>query len=85
MLVWLLRGLGVTPEGSGKTGKREAAWMLVGIALLLTGSSMYLGIEMVGAMTAVLMLVWPAAIAALVGAYKLEHDKGEWSPGEQSG
>lgn len=69
-----LEVLGVTPNG-GKTGKREAAWALIALALVLTGTSMYMGVAMVQAMTAVLMAVWGSAILAVAGAYKLEHDK----------
>lgn len=75
MIVHLLRLLGVTPASAGKTGKREAAWMLVGIALGLTVGAMADGEGMVTAMTAILMVLWPAAIAALAGAYKLEVDR----------
>lgn len=77
MFVHLLRLLGVTPN-HGKSGKREAAWALIAIALGLTIAGMWLGHEMVAAMTAILVIVWPSAILAVAGAYKLEHDKGIW-------
>lgn len=66
--------IGVTPDGA-KTGKREAAWALVALALILTGISMYMGVAMVQAMTAILATLWGAAILAIAGAYRLEHDK----------
>ncbi|MFC6488041.1 hypothetical protein [Nitratireductor sp. GCM10026969] len=77
MFVHLLRLLGVTPN-DGKTGKREAAWALIAIALGLTLGAMWAGFEMVQAMTAVLVIIWPSAILAVAGAYKLEHDKEAW-------
>lgn len=75
MFVWLFRSLGVTPACGGKTGKRESAWALVAVAIGLTVTAMFFGPEMVHAMTAVLVVVWPSAILAVAGAYKLEHDK----------
>lgn len=69
----LLKILGVTPEGE-KTGKREAAWALVFIATAFTVAAMIMGAAMVTAMTAILMAMWGAAILAVAGAYKLEHD-----------
>lgn len=74
MFVWLLKLLGVTPN-HGKTGKRESAWALIAIAFALTLTAMWWGAEMVQAMTAVLVIIWPSAILAVAGAYKLEHDK----------
>lgn len=74
MWVWLCRILGVTPNG-GKTGKREAAWALIAMSLGLTVFAMTLGVDMVQAMTAVLVALWPSAILALAGAYKLEYDR----------
>lgn len=70
----LCRVAGVTPNG-GKTGKREAAWALISIALVLTIYAMSKGVEMVSASSAVLMTVWGFAISAAAGAYKLEYDK----------
>lgn len=69
----LLNILGVTPEGD-KTGKREAAWALIALALALTIAAMCVGVAMVQAMTAILMALWASAILAVAGAYKLEHD-----------
>lgn len=83
MYVWLLRLLGVTPNG-GKTGKREASWALVTVALGLTSAAMYLGPEMVQAMTAVLVIVWPSAILAVAGAYKLEYDRTLLTPRKEA-
>lgn len=80
---WFLRLLGVTPDGE-KTGKREAAWALIALALLLTGVSMFMGVDMVQAMTAILMAIWGSAILAVAGAYKLEHDKGILKPVEKT-
>lgn len=77
MLVWLLRSLGVTPGCDGKTGKREAAWALVLVALALTAAAMWKGPDMVEAMSSVLAIVWPAAVLAVCGAYKLEYDRGQ--------
>lgn len=74
MWVNFLNILGVTPDGE-KTGKREASWALIALALVLTVTSMCIGVAMVQAMTAVLMAVWGSAILAVAGAYKLEHDK----------
>lgn len=90
MLHYLFRFLGVTPEPPGKSGKRESAWTIVLIALALTVASMWAGVEMVQAMTALLMAIWGSGIVALGGAYKLEHDKGLWrqdrdAPGEPPG
>lgn len=70
----LCRVAGVTPSG-GKTGKREAAWALIAMALGLTVFAMTLGVEMVQAATAVLVALWPSAVLALAGAYKLEFDR----------
>lgn len=78
MLHYLFRFLGVTPDQPGKSGKRESAWTIVLIALALTVASMWAGVEMVQAMTALLMAIWGSGIVALGGAYKLEHDKGIW-------
>lgn len=75
MLVHLLRWLGVTPDRAGKTGKREAAWMVTAITLALTVYAMALGERMVDAMTPVLMVLWPSSLALLGAAYKLEYDK----------
>jgi len=75
MLVHLLRILGVAPRITGKSGKREAAWLVFGCAAALTLVAMWLGVEMVSAMTAVLMIIWPAALGLLGAAYKLEFDK----------
>ena len=69
----LLKILGVTPEGD-KTGKREASWALIFIAAAFTVAAMIIGVAMVTAMTAILMAIWGAAILAVAGAYKLEHD-----------
>ena len=69
MFVQLLRILGVTPDGS-KTGKREAAWMLIFITCVFTGVAVYQGADITGVLT----ILWPAAIAAVFGAYKLEYD-----------
>lgn len=77
MFVYILKLFGVTPN-HGKTGKREAAWALVAIALGLTIAGMWAGADMVTAMTAILVIIWPSAILAVAGAYKLEHDKGIW-------
>lgn len=79
MLVFILRILGVTPDYGGKTGKREASWTLVLIALAITGAAMFHGPEMITAATPILVMLWPAAILAVCGAYKLEHDKLKWS------
>ena len=70
MFVQLLRILGVTPDGS-KTGKREAAWALIFIVCVFTGVAIYQGADITGVLT----ILWPAAIAAVFGAYKLEYDQ----------
>ncbi|MCC0035498.1 MAG: hypothetical protein H6887_09580 [Hoeflea sp.] len=75
MLVHLLRFLGVAPRITGKSGKREAAWLVFASAGALTLFAMWTGVEMVSAMTAVLMVIWPAALGLLGAAYKLEFDK----------
>lgn len=75
MLVHLLRFLGVAPRIAGKSGKREAAWLVLAVAVALTISAMWLGVEMVSAMTAVLVVIWPTALALLAAAYKLEFDQ----------
>lgn len=75
MLVHLLRLLGVAPRITGKSGKREAAWLVFACAVALTLAAMWIGVEMVSAMTAVLMVIWPAALGLLGAAYKLEFDK----------
>ena len=75
MLVHVLRFLGVAPRIAGKSGKREAAWLVFGCAVALTLAAMWVGVEMVSAMTAVLMVIWPAAVGLLGAAYKLEFDK----------
>lgn len=75
MLVHLLRFLGVAPRIVGKSGKREAAWLVLAVAVALTVAAMWVGVEMVSAMTALLMLIWPSAIGLLAAAYKLEFDK----------
>lgn len=75
MFVHLLRLLGVTPQIAGKSGKREAAWMAVAIALGVTIYAMMMGADMVREMSPVLLLMWPSAFALLAGAYKLEYDQ----------
>ncbi len=74
----MLRGLywvlGLAPNGA-KTGKREAAWTLVLIVFSLQVGAMAAGTAMVQAMTAVLMLLWPSAVGAVLFVYKLQHDK----------
>jgi hypothetical protein len=75
MLVHILRLLGVAPRSAGKSGKREAAWLVFASAVALTLAAMWLGVEMVSAMTAVLMVIWPTALGLLGAAYKLEFDK----------
>lgn len=79
MFVYLLRVLGVAPERSGKTGKREAAWMAVAVTLAVTIYAMAGGPEMARAMSAVLLVMWPSSFALLAGAYKLEFDKASMS------
>jgi len=73
MLRFVLNLLGLAPDGR-KTGKREAAWALILIALTLTLVAMFWGEGMVSAMTAILVIIWPSAILAVAGAYKLQHD-----------
>jgi hypothetical protein len=75
MLVHILRFLGVAPRIAGKSGKREAAWLVFASAVLMTFAAMWLGVEMVSAMTAVLVVIWPTALGLLGAAYKLEFDK----------
>ncbi|WP_339760689.1 hypothetical protein [uncultured Hoeflea sp.] len=75
MLVHILRLLGVAPRIAGKSGKREAAWLVFVSAVMMTVLAMWLGAEMVGAMTAVLVVIWPTALGLLGAAYKLEYDK----------
>lgn len=75
MLVHMLRILGVAPRTPGKSGKREAAWLVFVSAIALTIFAMWTGVEMVSAMTAVLMVIWPSALGLLGAAYKLEYDK----------
>jgi Flp pilus assembly protein TadB len=75
MLVHILRVLGVAPRVSGKSGKREAAWLVFACAVALTVLAMWTGVEMVSAMTALLMVIWPSALGLLGAAYKLEFDK----------
>lgn len=75
MLLHLLRLLGVTPRIVGKSGKREAAWLVFFSAVALTLVAMWIGVDMVSAMTAVLVVIWPTALGLLGAAYKLEFDK----------
>lgn len=75
MFVLLLRFLGVTPQRAGKTGSREAAWAMVFIAIGITVLAIWKGAEVVSACSPFLMVLWPAAIAALAGAYKLKSDR----------
>ena len=75
VLVHLLRFLGVAPRITGKSGKREAARLVFATAIALTPFAMWTGVEMVSATTAVLMVIWPAALGLLGAAYKLEFDK----------
>lgn len=75
MLTLVLRMLGLAPRQTGKTGKRESAWGLLLIALALTLLAMSIGPDMVQAMTIIFSVLWPSAILALAGAYKLQHDK----------
>jgi len=75
MLVHILRFLGVAPRVTGKSGKREAAWLVFVCAVALTVLAMWTGVEMVSAMTALLMVIWPSALGLLAAAYKLEFDK----------
>lgn len=76
MIPFLLKMLGVSPgSASDKTGAREAAWTLIGIALGLTIGSMWRGPETVREMVPVLIVIWPSAILAVCGAYKLQFDR----------
>ncbi|MEM1375860.1 MAG: hypothetical protein AAGG69_00580 [Pseudomonadota bacterium] len=75
MLVFILRLLGLTPEKSGKTGSREAAWLLLLIVCVFQAGAMWLGTEMVSATMPVMVVLWPAGITALAGAYKLKYDR----------
>ncbi len=80
MLTVVLKILGLAPSKYGKSGKREASWALMLIAMVLTIYAMWIGIEMVSAMTGVLCIIWPFAIGAMAGAYKLEHDVSKPAP-----
>lgn len=75
MFVYILRFLGLAPRSAGKSGKREAAWLVFASAVLLTLYAMWIGVDMVSAMTALLMVIWPTALGLLGAAYKLEFDK----------
>lgn len=75
MLVHILRFLGLAPRSAGKSGKREAAWLVFASAVTITLYAMWIGVEMVSAMTALLMVIWPTALGLLGAAYKLEFDK----------
>lgn len=72
MITALLRILGVTPTGNGKTGKREAAWTFTGIVLGLTVAFMAMGREMFETASPLLMFLWTAAASLLAGAYGLD-------------
>lgn len=74
--MWLVvcRALGVTPDDN-KTGKREAAWALIAIAIGLTAATIALGPDTIDAMSPVLIAIWPSAITYLGYAYKLENDR----------
>lgn len=85
MLTFILKILGLNPKGNGKTGKREAAWGLVFIALGVTIVVIYQGAEMMSAAVGVLVILWPSAILAVAGAYKLEHDKKLLAGGDGQG
>ena len=80
MLTHILRFLGLASSKPWKSGKREAAWALMVIVIALTVYAMWIGIEMVYAMTAILMVLWPAAIAAMAAAYKLSDDNSKLFP-----
>ena len=75
MFVFLLRALGLTPGAVGKTGSREAAWALICITTGLQIGAMWIGSDMVSATMPVMIVLWPAAITALAGAYKLKYDR----------
>jgi Flp pilus assembly protein TadB len=84
MLVHILRFLGVAPRITGKSGKREAAWLVFACAIALTVFAMWAGVEMVSAMTALLMVIWPSALGLLGAAYKLEFDLSKTERAAQS-
>ncbi len=77
MIPDLLFRLGVNPKGNGKTGKREAAWTLMLIALALT--AVYIVVVWFkpgiwSGLRDVVMLAWGAAVGAVMYAYKMEND-----------
>ncbi|WP_223479265.1 hypothetical protein [Oricola indica] len=85
MIPSILHFLGVTPQGGGKTGKREAAWaftliplvltlMLVGLAVAgyFAGGDIEPIINLISALREVLIFLWTAAAGFLTTAYGLE-------------
>ena len=70
------------PKDNGHTGKREAAWAILGIAFGFTVAdialSAYLGPENTRDLTALLIVIWPSAIANFGFQYKLENDNKRW-------
>ncbi|GAB5506698.1 MAG: hypothetical protein Rhirs2KO_18610 [Rhizobiaceae bacterium] len=77
-VVRLLRWLGVTPTGS-KTGKREAAWTVFAVTLMLhfwmIAVGIWWGIEYITALLPLQMALWAYAGALLAAAYGLEQVK----------
>lgn len=70
-----LRMLGVLPTMSGKTGKRETAWLVFVVMLGLTIYSISKGPETITAMQPMLTWLWPSSLGLLAYVYKLEFSK----------
>lgn len=85
MLTYILKFLGLNPTGNGKSGKREAAWGLIAIAMVVTVLVIMKGAAMMSAAVGLLVVLWPSAILAVAGAYKLEHDKKLLAGGDRPG
>ncbi len=77
-LTGTLQTLDVVPVDKKKTGKREAAWAIMFITLILTlmdyVTAAFLGPDETRDLTTLLIVIWPSALGNLAFAYKLDTD-----------
>jgi len=74
MMEFITRILGLAPDAP-KTGAREAALFIFICVLFLTIFALLSGPDLVGAMTGILAVMWPSALAYMGFAFKLKADQ----------